>query len=270
MPKPATKPITETPPVVPTTADQALAALPVKGRAPKTGYSRDQFGPAWTDDVTVQGGHNGCDTRNDILRRDLSGVTLKPGSNGCTVLTGTLADPYTGTKIAFTRGVGTSTEVQIDHMVALSNAWQTGAQQLSEAQRVNLANDPRNLQATQGRANEQKSDGDAATWLPSNKSYRCTYVTRQIEVKSAYRLWVTAPEKAAMERVLSTCGSAPTAAVTTQPARSAVQPSSPALVSPADGAENRRGTDLLPELFGRQGCRTRAPACWRPRLSDRS
>ena len=98
----------------------------------------------------------------------------EPGSNGCTVLTGTLADPYTGTKIAFTRGVGTSTEVQIDHMVALSNAWQTGAQQLSEAQRVNLANDPRNLQATQGRANEQKSDGDAATWLPSNKSYRCT------------------------------------------------------------------------------------------------
>jgi hypothetical protein len=216
----------------------------VKGRAPKTGYSRAQFGPAWTDDVTVPDGHNGCDTRNDVLRRDLTGVTLKPGSNGCVVLTGTLADPYTATSIAFTRGVATSTEVQIDHVVALSNAWQTGAQQLSPAQRVNFANDPRNLQATQGSANEQKSDGDAATWLPANKNYRCTYVARQIEVKAAYRLWVTAPEKSAMERVLSNCNSpssdpGPTTAQATQPSvvgpPSTSQPTNPPAPSTVSG-----------------------------------
>lgn len=182
-----------------------LAALPIKGRAPKTGYSRDQFGPAWTDAVAVEGGSNGCDTRNDILRRDLTALTFKPGSGGCTVLTGMLADPYTGTNIEFQRGAGTSMEVQIDHVVALSDAWQKGAQQLDAPTRQDLANDPRNLQAAQGKANQQKSDGDAATWLPANKPYRCTYVARQVEVKAAYGLWVTSAEHDAIERVLRDC-----------------------------------------------------------------
>ncbi|ORI14795.1 deoxyribonuclease, partial [Rhodococcus sp. 1168] len=168
-----------------------LATVPIKGRAPKTGYDREMFGQAWTDDVTVEGGHNGCDTRNDILRRDLTAITVKPGSNGCAVQTGTLADTYTATTISFVRGTDTSSAVQIDHMVALSNAWQTGAQQLDPATLKSLANDPRNLQAVDGPANQQKSDGDAATWLPSNTAYRCTYVARQVEVKAAYGLWVT-------------------------------------------------------------------------------
>jgi hypothetical protein len=195
--------------VRPGTALAVLSTLPVKGRAPKTGYDRAQFGSAWTDDVAVQGGHNGCDTRNDVLRRDLRRIHLKPGTYGCVVLTGRLADPYTGTTIAFTRGVGTSSEVQIDHVVALSNAWQTGAQQLSATRRQNLAGDPLNLWAVQGRANMQKQDGDAATWLPSNKAIRCLYVARQVAVKQRYGLWVTPPERDAIARILGRCPSEP-------------------------------------------------------------
>jgi hypothetical protein len=194
-----------------------LATLPIKGRAPKTGYDRNMFGQAWTDDVDVEFGHNGCDTRNDILRRDLTDITLKPGSNGCAVQTGTLADAYTGTTISFVRGADTSSDVQIDHMVALSNSWQTGAQQLDPATRANFANDPRNLQAADGPANQQKSDSDAATWLPSNKAYRCTYVARQVEVKAAYRLWVTSPEHDAIVRVLGDCGAIAPAVETAAP-----------------------------------------------------
>jgi hypothetical protein len=182
-----------------------LNTLAVKGRAPKTGYSRDQFGQAWSDDVSVSLGRNGCDTRNDILARDLVDTTFKPGTRNCIVLTGTLHDVYTGKRISFTRGQDTSAAVQIDHVVALSNSWQTGAQQLDAKTRRDLANDPRNLLAVDGPANQQKSDGDAATWLPAAKSYRCTYVSKQIEVKAAYRLWVTQAEKDAITRILSAC-----------------------------------------------------------------
>ncbi len=183
-----------------------LDSIEVKGRAPKTGYERSLFGDAWTDDVAVADGHNGCDTRNDMLRRDLVDVVIKPGSNGCAVLNGTLNDPYTGTSFAFQRGPGSSAEVQIDHMVSLSDAWQTGAQQWDEFTRRNFANDPRNLQATLGWVNQQKGDGDAATWLPPNNSYRCTFVSRIVDVKAAYRLWVTPAERDAIARVLAGCG----------------------------------------------------------------
>jgi hypothetical protein len=183
-----------------------LNTLEVKGRAPKTGYERDLFGQACTDDVWVADGHNGCDTRNDVLRRDLVEVVIKPGSNGCTVLSGILNDPYTATTVQFARGPGSSAQVQIDHIVALSNAWQTGAQQWDELTRRNFSNDPRNLQATLGWVNQEKGDGDAATWLPPNTSYRCTFVARIVEVKAAYRLWVTPPERDAIARVLAGCG----------------------------------------------------------------
>lgn len=176
-----------------------LDTLEVKGRAPKTGYDRALFGQAWAD---VD--RNGCDTRNDILARDLTDITYKDGT--CRVLTGTLDDPYTGQNINFVRGQDTSTAVQIDHLVALSDAWQKGAQQLSPERREQLANDPANLLAVDGPANMQKSDGDAATWLPANKSFRCTYVSKQIDVKAAYALWVTQAEKDAMVRILSDCG----------------------------------------------------------------
>ncbi|SOD73212.1 uncharacterized protein DUF1524 [Jatrophihabitans sp. GAS493] len=190
-------------------AANALATLPVKGRAPMTGYSRAMFGPAWTDAVSVEGGHNGCDTRNDVLRRDLTAVQIKAATHGCTVLAGSLHDPYTGRTIAFTRGVRTSTAVQIDHVVALGDSWQTGAQQLSATQRTNLANDPSNLWAVDGPTNAAKGDSDAASWLPPNKAIRCTYVARQVAVKQSYHLWVTAAEKAAMGAVLSGCPGQP-------------------------------------------------------------
>ncbi len=178
------------------TAADALAGLPVKGRAPKTGYSRDAFGPAWSD---VD--RNGCDTRNDILTRDL--VERQMSTDRCTVLSGVLyPDPYTGTKIVFVRG---KSLVDIDHVVALGNAWVTGAARWTPAQRLAVANDPLNLLAVQASANRQKSDADAATWLPANKAYRCAYVARQIAVKAKYGLWVTAPEKTAMQGVLTTC-----------------------------------------------------------------
>ena len=175
-----------------------LESLDVKGRAPKTGYDRDdKFGSAWVDMD-----QNGCDTRNDVLARDLVATTL---AGTCRVLTGTLADPYTGTSIDFVRGETTSSLVQIDHVVALSNAWQTGAQQLSSERRYEFANDPINLLAVDGATNSSKGDGDAATWLPPNPTFRCAYVSRQITVKAAYELWVTQAEHDAMTRVLADC-----------------------------------------------------------------
>ena len=181
-------------------AASALEKLPVKGRAPKTGYDREQFGPAWSD---VD--RNGCDTRNDILKRDLAGETFKPGTHDCVVLTGTLSDPYTGKKITFSRGQGTSEAVQIDHVIALSDAWQKGAQQLPADARKSLGNDPLNLMAVDGPTNQGKGDGDAATWLPPVRSYRCTYVARQVAVKAKYRLWVTQAEHDAIAGVLAGC-----------------------------------------------------------------
>jgi hypothetical protein len=176
----------------------ALEALPVKGRAPKTGYDRDEFGSGWLD---VDG--NGCDTRNDMLRRDLENIVT---SDGCTVTRGTLdPDPYTATTIDFVRGVATSSDVQIDHVVALSDAWQKGAQQLDANSRVLFANDPLNLLAVDGPTNQSKGDSDAATWLPPNAGFRCEYVATQIAVKAKYELWVTQAEKDAMARVLSDC-----------------------------------------------------------------
>ena len=173
-----------------------LDTLPVKGRAPMTGYSREEFGPDWSDV-----NRNGCDTRNDILTRDLSGTEIV----NCVVQRGVLSDPYSGETVQFTRGPVSSMDVQIDHVVALANAWQTGAFRWPREKRERFANDPRNLLAVRGDLNLQKGDGDAATWLPPRKSFRCEYVERQIQVKAAYQLWVTEPEKAAMMRVMATC-----------------------------------------------------------------
>jgi len=181
-------------------AASALASLEVKGRAPKTGYSRAQFGQAWAD---VD--RNGCDTRNDILARDLQNVTFKPGTHNCVVLTGDYTEPYTGAHVFFTRGQGTSAAVEIDHVVALSNAWQTGAHLMDAGTRLRYANDPLVLLAVDGPANQQKGDGDAATWLPASKSFRCPYVARQVAIKAKYHLWLTPPEKEAMARILSAC-----------------------------------------------------------------
>lgn len=177
-------------------AAEALNKIDVKGRAPKTGYERTQFGDGW--DML-----QGCDMRNIILSRDLKNV--QTDEKGCKVVSGQLDDPYTGKQVAFLRGETTSDDVQIDHVIALSNAWQTGAQGLTAEQRQVFANDPLELLAVDGQTNQQKSDSDAATWLPPNKIFRCQYVARQIAVKAKYQLWVTSAEKHAMLEVLSTC-----------------------------------------------------------------
>lgn len=181
-------------------AAAVLEELPVKGRAPKTGYARDHFGKGWGDPD-----RNGCDTRNDILTRDLTELSYRDGTHGCVVLSGVLDDPFSGTKINFVRGQKTSSAVQIDHVVSLSNAWQTGAQKWSGEQRAGFSNDPLNLLAVDGPLNGQKGDGDAATWLPPNKKFRCPYVARQIAVKAKWGAWVTTAERDAMRRVLQTC-----------------------------------------------------------------
>ena len=144
-------------------------------------------------------------TRNDILARDLTNETFKQGTNNCVVMTGTLADKYTGTTITSTRGQDTSSDVEIDHIVALSDAWQKGAQQLSADQRKDLANDPLNLMATDGPTNGAKGDKDAATWLPPNKAFRCEYVARQTAVMAEYRLWVTQAEHNAIAGLVEGC-----------------------------------------------------------------
>jgi len=176
-------------------ASQELDKLVIKGRAPKTNYSREQFGASWTV-------NKGCDTRNIILNRDLTDALV---DEKCNVTSGTLNDPYTGKIIQFTRGSDTSAVIQIDHVVALSDAWQKGAQQFALGRRIELANDPIELLAVDGAANLQKSDGDAATWLPPSKAFRCQYVARQIAVKSKYSLWVTQAEYDAIKTILNKC-----------------------------------------------------------------
>jgi hypothetical protein len=176
---------------------RALAKIPIKGRAPKTGYSREMFADDWDY-------YNGCDVRNRILARDMVQYNYRPGSN-CIIETGVLEDPFTGQVIEFVRGVRSSLDVQIDHVVSLSDAWQKGAQQLNSYQRFMIYNDPLNLLAVWGPANSQKSDADAASWLPSNKNFRCSFVARQIAVKVKFELWVTQAEHDSMARVLATC-----------------------------------------------------------------
>jgi Protein of unknown function (DUF3761)/Protein of unknown function (DUF1524) len=217
------------------TALALLATLAVKGRAPMTGYDRAEFGAAWTDT-----NRNGCDTRNDVLRRDLTRRQVKPGTSSCVALGGWLApDPYTGSPIHFV--YGGASEVDIDHVVALGDAWQTGAFQWVPLKRLALANDPMNLLAVSSSANRSKGDGDAASWLPSNKSYRCAYVARQVAVKAKYGLWVTAAERNATVRILDLCPRlvAPTG---TAPTISPVRGSQPATRSTTKSTSPKPGT----------------------------
>jgi len=184
-------------------ARQQLNALQVRGWDRTSDFKRFQFGPAWSDDVNVEFGHNGCNTRDDILRRDLENPVVRPFT--CFAHSGTLIDPYTGTTIEFVRGPDTSKDIEIDHVVSLADAWYKGARAWDPQRRLDFANDPRNLLAVSPKANFDKAFRDAASWLPPNEAFRCDFVARQVEVKTAYALWLSAKEKRAMTDVLSRC-----------------------------------------------------------------
>lgn len=175
-------------------ATEVLELLEVKGRAPKTGYTREEFYNGWP---TVEG----CSLRQRILKREMGETAVL---EGCNVVAGEFTEPYTGEYRVLTSREEVS-KLQIDHVVALSDAWQKGAQYLPKETRYEIATDPLNLLAVDGPANMQKSDGDAATWLPPNKKFRCQYVARQVSVKYKYGLWVTEAEKEAILRVLAAC-----------------------------------------------------------------
>jgi hypothetical protein len=183
-----------------TLARAQLPTLQVKPAGAMTGYDRvKRFGQPWQD---VD--HNGCDTRDDILKRDLTKLEFE-GADSCHVQSGRLHDPYTGKFINFVRGIKTSLAVQIDHVVALADAWRTGAKKWNKHRRVAYANDPDVLLAVDGPSNNAKGDDDASEWLPPRKAYDCRYVARQIAVKKKYTLWVTPAERDAMADQLASC-----------------------------------------------------------------
>lgn len=184
-------------------AVEVLEKLEVKGRAPKTGYSREEFYSGWP---TV----DGCNLRQKILKRELGETAVL---DGCDVVAGEFDESYTGKHLVFTERSQISSGLQIDHVVALSDAWQKGAQYLSKEVRYNIATDPLNLLAVDASTNQGKSDGDAATWLPPNKKFRCQYVARQVSVKYKYSLWVTEAEKAAISGILENCPKEPAVGV---------------------------------------------------------
>lgn len=180
-------------------AKDVLTELEVKGRTPKTGYARTEFYKTWPN-------VNGCSLRQVIIKREV-GESAK--LDGCDVVAGTFVEPYTGNTFTATQKSDFSNHIQIDHVVALSDAWQKGAQYKTAEERFALATDPLNLLAVDSSANQQKSDGDAATWLPPNKAFRCQYVARQVSVKYKYGLWVTQAEHDAIANVLENCPTEP-------------------------------------------------------------
>jgi hypothetical protein len=188
------------------TFDQARSdakRLVVKGWDRQADFRRSAFGEAWSDDVNVEFGHIGCNTRDDVLRRDLGDLVVRPGT--CFAQGGTLRDPYSGQTISFVRGPSTSDAVQIDHVVSLSDAWYKGARLWDDQRRRDFANDPRNLLAVDGKANFDKAFRDAASWLPPDAVYRCAFVARVVDVKTAYGLAVSGNEKRAITDVLAGC-----------------------------------------------------------------
>lgn len=178
-----------------------IAGVATAAAGPKDGYDRDEFGPAWTDNVDgVPGGHNNCDTRNDLLARDGRSVERKDGS-ACTVTAMTIDDPYTGKTVRWSKQQ--ASKIQIDHVMPLSYDWQMGASTWDKAKRVQIANDPLNLVPADGSQNASKGDSGPAAWLPANTAVRCSYAVRFAQVSLKYRLPVTEADKKAM---LQQCG----------------------------------------------------------------
>ena len=188
-------PEASTTPAVASNALTVAKGLKVRGRSADTNYSRDAFGTAWKD---VD--RNGCDTRNDILQRDFTTAVFKPGTNDCKVIGGTWTDPYSNESYTFNEP---PSGAQIDHVVSLKNAWTMGADMWSDQMRVEFANDPVNLVVTIASLNQQKSDSNAASWLPPYKPVRCAFIATQVAVKAKWQLFVTESEKEVFVTILS-------------------------------------------------------------------
>ncbi|MCH9666772.1 MAG: HNH endonuclease family protein [Actinomycetia bacterium] len=183
-----------------------VAEIPARER--RYDYRRDAFGKSWTDDTTAPGGYNGCDTRNDILDRDLydkTYVSIKRCPNA--VGTGTLLDPFTNKVVPFTRGNRVGAAVQIDHLVPLALAWDLGAWDWTEERRIRFANDPANLLAVDGPTNQDKGDQEPADWMPPNAAFHCQYAMQFIAVLRGYGLPVDARSAAVLRDAAQTCPS---------------------------------------------------------------
>src|SRR5271156_2186294 len=181
-----------------------IGVLPARAR--RYDYRRSAFGDAWDDNNDAPGGHNGCDTRDDILNRDLVDKTYV-WTKHCpdAVETGTLHDPYTSATINFHRGAKVGEAVQIDHLVPLALAWDMGAYDWPIAQRVRFANDPANLLAVSGKANEDKADSQPALWTPPNKAFWCQYAMQYVAVSRGYALPVDQASADALRQATATC-----------------------------------------------------------------
>jgi hypothetical protein len=194
---------------VPTVAagvDVLAGVVVIPQRIHGNDYRRAAFGDAWTDDTSAPGGHNGCDTRNDVLDRDLLDKTYTSIKRCPTaVATGTLHDPYTSAVVAFTRGNQVGASVQIDHIVPLALAWDLGARDWTDDLRVRFANDPANLLAVQGQANQDKGDGEPSVWMPPNHAFWCQYAVQFAAVLRGYALPVDAPSAVVLRDAAATC-----------------------------------------------------------------
>jgi hypothetical protein len=183
-------------------ARKLIAGVAAGARGSKAGYDRERhFGPAWTDDVDITWGHDGCRTREQVLHRDMRGIDFRSGTGDCVVLVGILQEPYTGRTIEFSKS--RPMEVQVDHVMPLAYDWGQGARTWTQAKREQIANDPLNLLAVDGPANQRKSDSGPAEWMPANAKVRCAYAVRFALVSRKYKLPVTAADKRTMLRA---CG----------------------------------------------------------------
>lgn len=172
-----------------------LGDLAVAPESHAESYERDAFGTRWKD---VD--RNGCGQRDDVLARDLRGATFR---SRCVVVGGTLVDPYTGVKVVFSKA--RADQVQIDHRVALAEAWRSGAWGWAPDKRERFANDLDNLSASAGAVNREKSDLDAKDWLPQGRDRRCDFSTRVITIKVRYGLSADRAEADALSRALGGC-----------------------------------------------------------------
>jgi hypothetical protein len=181
-----------------------LAQIPLRTRA--FDYRRAAFGDSWTDDNPAPGGRNGCDTRNDILDRDLvdkTYVSIKRCPKA--VATGTLHDPYTNEVVSFMRGDRIGASVQIDHIVPLALAWDLGAHDWPDSLRLRFANDPANLLAVAGAPNQDKGDSEPALWMPPNTAFRCQYAVQFVAVLRGYDLPIDTPSATVLRDAAATC-----------------------------------------------------------------